>query len=385
MFHLIGRVYLAPDFTIDMANDRVVISAENGFDSFELVQGVMLGILHKFGPTVDEVVGDNFIQFFEDLIELSNRSGKPIYIYADATALPKIHAMWFKLTLSTVDVDTCYNIYNSNVHKYNLFYKSAVSSSSGSRHITHFIDSKLIRPELEYVRDLAIYENSRIDFCNRHASLLGIEYLLANYIYNRTLKKELKMSLKRIIRKHFDNILLEYKGIFLSHYTNNAFAEKIQLQNRYSFDNLSDILNDNSNIAEFFLSTRLYRTLEVTRSSSASNFIFENMTDEDVETLRLFAAALGPNSEFNTGVLDHSDEFLMFKDGYKWKFLDCVRDNFTDELLDALIDVEASMGSADGIFYNVPLETVNAFTVQRVLNLYRDNNIEQLKKFIVFE
>jgi hypothetical protein len=385
MFHLIGRVYLAPDFTTDMANDRVVISVENGFDSFQLIQGVMLGTLHRFGPTVDEVVGDDFIQFFEDLIELSNTSGRSIYIYADAAALPKIQALWFKLTLANIDVDTCYNIYNSNIHKYNLFYRSTISSNSGSNGITYSIDPELIRPELEYVRDLAIDENSRIDFCNRHKSLLGIEYLLANYIYNKTLKTELKISLKRIIRKHFDNILLECKTMFLTYYTNNNFAEKIQLQNRYSFNNLSDILNDNSAVAEFFLSARLYRTLEVTKPYTDSNFVFENMTDEDLETLSTFMSALGPSYEINNGILDYSDELLKFKEGYKWRFLDCVRDNFTDELLDTLIEVEASIGSASGIFFNILLETVNSFTVQQILSLYRDGNTEQLRKFIVFE
>jgi hypothetical protein len=75
----------------------------------------------------------------------------------------------------------------------------------------------------------------------------------------------------------------------------------------------------------------------------------------------------------------------MFKEGYKWRFLDCVRDNFTDELLDALIEVEASIGSASGIFFNVLLETVNAFTVQQILSLYKDRNTEQLRNFIVFE
>ena len=385
MFHLIGKVYLAPDFTIDMAHDRVIISEENGFAAFEFIEKIMGGTLHKFGHTVEDVVGEDFVQFFEDLIESSSQTGRSVYIYADAVALPKIQALWFKLTLANIDVDTCFKIYNANVQKYNLFYKTSLISSSGSRYITHSIDPELIRPELNSVIDLDLDESVRTAFCEKHKNILGIEYLLANYIYNGTFKDELKTSLKRIMRKHFDGILLEYKGTFLSYYTNDDFAERVQLEHRYSFDNLSDLSEDNSDIVEFFLSKRLYKTVELTKHSSNSNFVFENMTEDDVETLRMFTSALGSHYSFDTSTPDHTSVSPLLRDGYKWQFLDCIRGEFTDALLDSMIEVEASINYADGIFYNVLLETVNGFTIQHILRLHKSGDTDKLRKFIVFE
>ena len=379
-------MYLAPDFTIDMANDRVIISEENGFQAFEVLQTVMGGTLHKFGQTIEEVVGDDCISFFEEVINISRSRGKSLYIYADNKALPRLQAMWFKIILANLDVDTCYKIYNANVQKYNLFYKSTVYSSSGSKYITQLIDPELIRLELEAVAKLHVDRDARHTFCNKYKDVLGIEYLLANYAYNGMLKDELKTSLGRIVKKHFDSILLECKLLFLSHYTNTSFAERIQLQNKYSFDNLTDLSTDTSKVAEFFLSKRLYKTVEVTKHSANSNFIFENMTDDDLQTLSLFADALGSYYSFTNSTADYNDGVsAIFREGYKWQFLDCIRKEFTDELLDRMIDIEADIGYANGIFYNVLLETVNGFTVQHILQLYKNKDKDKLKHFVVFE
>jgi hypothetical protein len=383
MFHLIDKIYLAPDFMIDMHRDRVVVSDENGYNMYEPLLNVSGGILYKSGGTVEEVFGEDVIAFFKEILEFSKSRERSLYIYADEQALPKIQAIWFKLMLEHVDYETCYRIYNANVHKFNMLHKSTLYSNSGPVHKTVTINAELLNAELNNTTDPDV--EARRSFCEQNKDGLGVEYLLANYLYNGKLKVQLKESLKRIMRKHFDSILLEYKSLFLGHYTNPQFAQRINLEKRYSFENL-DIFSDNSAIAEFFLSERLYKTLEVTKYSSNSNFQFDKMTDDDIMTLRMYADALGSYYSFNNTVVDFDDGLSpILRDGYKWQFLDCVRGEFTDELLDNMINLEADINYSNGSFYNFLLETVNGYTVQYILQLHKNNELEKLKNFIVMD
>lgn len=383
MFHLIDRVYLAPDFMIDVHKDRIVISKENGYLMHEVIMKLSDGILFKSGKTVEEVMGENYIAFFREVMEFSRNRNRSIYIYADKYSLPKIQAIWFKLMFEHIDYDTCFKIYNANIFKFNLLHKSTIYSNSGPKYQTKFINAEAIKEELINTPNPNI--RMRRLFCIENKEFLGVEYLLANYLYNGKLKNQLKESLKRIMRKHFDSILLECKSLFLSHYTNPQFAEKINLEKRYSFHNL-DIFSDESDIAEFFLSGRLYKTLEVTKYSSNSNFEFENMTEKDIETLRMYADVLGSYYSFNNSIADFNDGLSpILRDGYKWQFLDCIRSEFTDDLLDRMINLEADLDYSNGSFYNFLLETVNGFTVQHILHLHKNNEKEKLKSFIVID
>jgi hypothetical protein len=383
MFHLIDRIYLAPDFMLDIHKDRIVISEENGYLMHDVILKLSDGILYKTGKTAEEILGKDPLAFFKEIITFSKSRDRSLYIYADKKALPKLQAIWFKIILEYPDNDSCYSIYSANVHKFNLLYKSRLSSNSGPRYGSKLINDSLIINELK--KTPQINPRFRKIFCAQNRSGIGIEYLLATYLYNGQLKTELKNSLKTILTKHFDEILLECKTMFLSHYTNEKFAKQIGLEKRYSFGNL-DISSDKSKVAEFFLSGRLYKTKEITKSSAKSNFRFECMTTEDIETLKMYTYALGSYYSFNDSIEDLNDGVsALVRDGYKWQFLECITGNFSDELLKKLIDLEASIDHANGSFYNTMLETVNGFTVQYILQLYLKKDFKKLKHFIVVD
>jgi hypothetical protein len=110
------------------------------------------------------------------------------------------------------------------------------------------------------------------------------------------------------------------------------------------------------------------------------------MTKEDYETLNIFTAALGSYYTYNESIIDFNDGLSpMIRDGYKWQFLPAITREFTDGLLNKLIDVEASIDYPVGTFYNYHLETVNGLLVQHILKLYKNKDFESLKHFVIIE
>jgi len=385
MFHLIDKIYLAPDFMIDVHKDRIVISKENGHDMHEVILKLSNGILYKHAQAVENVITDgNYLLFFKEIIEFSRSRNRSLYIYADKHALPKIQAEWFSIVLQNLDTDTCKLIYNANVYKFNLIYKSAFSSNSGEIYVTRNINPDLIEQELSKVKTYKTAYRRKL-MIDPYKDSIGVEYLLATYLYNGKMKDPLKKSMQVLLKKSFDDILLEYKSIFLSFFTNESFAAKLELKKKYSCHDLN-ISADDSRVAEFFLSGRLFKTKEITKASANSNFQFKSMTREDFETLNIFTAALGSYYTYNESVIDFNDGLSpMIRDGYKWQFLPAVTGDFTDTLLNKLIDVEATIDYPVGIFYNYHLETVNGFLVQHILKLYKNKDFESLKHFIVID
>jgi hypothetical protein len=377
MFHLIDRIYLVPDFMIDVHKDRIVISKENGYDMHEVISKLSNGILYKHAQEVENVVTDgNYLLFFKEIIEFSRSRNRSLYIYADKYALPKIQAEWFSIVLQNVD--------NANVYKFNLIYKSSFSSNSGEIYATRNINPNLIEQELSKVKTYKTAYRRKL-MIDPYKDSIGVEYLLATYLYNGKMKDPLKKSIAVLLKKSFDDVLLEYKSLFLSFFTNEPFADKLQLKKKYSFHDLN-ITAEDGRVAEFFLSGRLYKTKEITKASANSNFQFKLMTKEDFETLNMFTAALGSYYTYNESIIDFNDGLSpMIRDGYKWQFLPAVASEFTDELLNKLIDVEASIDYPVGIFYGYNLETVNGFLVQHILKLYKNNDFESLKHFIIID
>jgi len=385
MFHLIDKIYLAPDFMIDVHKDRIVISKENGYIMHEVISKISGGILYKHAQTPSEVVADgNYLLFFKEIIEFSRNRNRSFYIYADKNALPKIQAEWFSIVLQHVDNDVCKLIYNANAYKFNLLHKSAFSSNSGQMYGTKNINSDLIEQELSKVKTYKTAYRRKL-MIDPYKDSIGVEYLLATYLYNGKMKDSLKKSIAVLLKKSFDDILQEYKGIFLSFFTNESFTAKLELKKKYSFNDLN-ISADDGRVAEFFLSNRLFKTKEITKASANSNFQFKSMTKEDYETLNIFSAALGSYYTYNESITDFNDGLSpLIRDGYKWQFLPAVTGDFTDTLLNKLIDVEASIDYPVGTFYNYHLETVNGFLVQHILKLYKNKDFESLKHFIIID
>ena len=378
MIHLIDKVYLCLDSIIDTNKDRIVVSKENGYQMHEVIDHLSTGILYKYGTSISEVFEDSFRKIIEEVIEFSKSRNRPFYIFADKKNLIQIQILWFKLILKSPNVQDCYNIHESNAFRYNLFQKSFYATNTQKNYSTSF---EMFSNEYNKIKDFK--ETEKKSFCLKYIESLGVEYILATYCYSGKFKTQLKKSISKLLRKNLDDILLEYKGIFLGFYTNKNFANAIKLEKHYSFGDL-DIFSDKSKIAEFFLSGRLFKTKELTKATSSGNFRFEKMTEEDHETFRMFTSALGSHFTHNDSIVTYNDGLSpILRDGYKWQFIPCVTGNFTDKILDQLIQLESDIDYPQGSFYNLHLETVNGYLIQHIMKLNKENNNEELKKYIL--
>jgi hypothetical protein len=366
---------------IDTNKDRIVVSKKNGYEMHDVLEKISGGILYKFGTTLEKVFEDNPIKLFEEIIKFSRDRSRSFYIYADKNNLLKIQIMWFKLILKNPNLKSCYNIYKSNEFRYNLFQKAYYTTSK-----TNF-STPIEKFEKEFNSINGFKEIKKKSFTNKYSNKLGIEYQLATYFHSGKLKKELKETMAILLRKSFDDVLNEYKALFLSYYTSNIAAERVGLEKRYSFDDI-DIFTDNSKIAEFFLSGRLWKSNELQKASGSGNFRFDKMTKEDHDTFAKFTVALGPDHA-RSDVLDNyyytnNSIFPRCREGYKWQFMSCIlKGKFTDELLDRLLLVETNIDSAQNLFSNVHLETVNGFMVQHILRLNKNADQNELRKYVL--
>lgn len=376
MIHLIDRIYLCLDTLIDTHKDRIVVSKEHGYQMHEVIEKISAGILFKYGTTVEEVFEDKFEQIIADAIEISRTRGRSFYIFADKKSLIKIQIMWFKLILKNPDAFACFNIHQSNAMRFNIYQKAFYATNTKLNYST---TREKFLSEFEKIQTPKITHKK--SFSSKHSELLGVEYLLATYLHSGRLKSELKNSVQKLVRKNLDDILLEYKGIFLGFYTNDVFAENIKLEKRYGLNDL-DIFSDNSRIAEFFLSGRLFRTQELKKPSANGNFRFDLMTEEDHETFRMFTAALGSHYTHNNSLVTFNDGLSpLFRDSYKWQFLPIAAGDYDDDLLEKLLEVEMTLDYAQGIFFNKNLETVNGHLVQHILRLHKKGDTEELAKY----
>jgi hypothetical protein len=378
LIHLIDKVYLCLDTLIDAHKDRIVVSKENGYQMHEVLEKVSAGILFKYGTSVEEVFEDQFQQIIIDVIDISRARGRPFYIFADKKNLIKIQIMWFKLILKNPDPIVCFNIHQSNAMRFNIYQKAFYATNTKLNYST-------TKEKFLMVFDSVTTPKATIKkmFVSKHIDLLGVEYLLASYLHSGLFKEHFKASVQRLVRKNLDGIILEYKGLFLAFYTNIAFAERIGLEKRYGLDDL-DIFSDESKISEFFLSGRLFKSREITKASASGNFRFDQMTEEDHETFRMFTDALGSYYTHNDSIVKYNDGLSpILRDGYKWQFLPIAAGNFTDDLLEKLINLEASIDYAQGTFFNLNLETVNGHLVQHILRLHKKNDTKELAKYIL--
>jgi hypothetical protein len=370
LIHIIDRVYLCSDVTIDTNEDRVVISKDNGYQMHEVIEKTTSGLLIKFGTSIDEVI-DNPISFFESLLEISKSRGRSVYIYADRTSLPTIIGLWFKILFKKPDNLICKKIYNTNIHRYNLLYKSYLAKRTANFSLKSDFEYRKLEEGLN--KNYSISETIRKAFILKHAKKLNVEILLYMFLSTGKFKQELKESIKTLYRKHIDQIMIEYKMYFLVYSSNKSFCERLELENPTCDFDHEDQFDEKNRFVEFFMSKRLYSKNEITRASASnSDFRFEKITDYDIETLALFREALG--TYYNT---DQSVNFIS-DDSYAFDFIQILSADFTDELLHQLIETESQFDNPSGVFYSIKMETVNNLLCQKILKAHKENTLETL-------
>lgn len=365
MLHLLKKVYIASDRVIDVNFDRIVVSEEHGFDTLESIKADGGALIAK-GFTVQDIVGEekdfsSLTDLFDNLAKFCDNSGKKVIIYADDKNFTHIIAYWYKLIFKNIDADACRVLVNNMLVKYYMFQR-ARTSTFASPNENFEIDISTFDAEFSSVEIIG-----RESFVSTYLEDLSVEALLATYLNNGQAKEALKTSVRRLLVKDLEKYLYELKEIFLTHCLVKRFTDKLDLEKDYSWENLSQFTADKSKFGELFFSDRIWQSKYMYIPSPGRNINFENITDTDIENFKEFTQIAGSSWAEEIAYVN------VKSDVNKLDFLGIIS-NFTDELLNNLIDTEATYENAAGTFFAIDLETVNHYFIVALLEANKTDN-----------
>lgn len=352
MIHLFKKLYITSDKLTNTHDDRIVISETNGVPAADTISW---GKLIAHASSVDELIGtEKQFNNLTEVLELAhnhiNITGKKVIIYADDAALSKILFSWYSALLKNANTSQIISIINAHVFKINLLTNGVFGPNNDN-----IIDFQPIDTSLPVIDT----------FINSIKPHVGVEFLLASYLSNGSYKDYLKETMQVLIAKNLENYLFELKESFLAHFTVRKFGVALGLEKNYTIDNIHELLSDNSTYSELFFTDRIWNTKKTDAPSSTRNTIrLENITAEDIEKFKNFAAIAG-------SVWANMNFYKPTESApYELDFLSVVT-NFTDEVLDKIIEVESSFELYTTTFLSTSLGTVNFYIIHSILE---DNN-----------
>ena len=373
MIHLFSKVYLAHDSLIDMHYDRVVISESNGVVAGSLLDDITNGNLLGVATSYEEMIGegkqfDTLISLLTFLGDKVKEHGGRVFIFTDASSFIKFASNWFSTLLPNIDQQHLDYLTKSLLFKYNMFHRGARSTVS-----THFYNTL----NIDTIPKIDIASTEQIEnFFQDNGNLLSIEYLIASYLYDGSYKEELKESFKKMYKKSLEQQLIDMKEVFVSSATNRGFNELLELSQTYTIHNLSDIVNEESVAGQLFFSERLWADINIKEPTSTigySNINVYNITSEDVQNFNWVLDKYLESSGFNTNNVSIPEKITL---DYISVF-----NNFTDELLDQLLQADKQLPPVYNIFFSPLHETVNFYLIKSLYQNLDNNNTDFLNQY----
>jgi hypothetical protein len=370
MIHLFKKVYVISDNQINLNHDRVVISEKHGVDLTESLKNVFPGQLLECARNTNELLSKvKTWNYFFDLIDnrVSN-TNKPFMIYCDDDAMIKILIIWFKNLLPNSNKSSIVNLIRGMIFKYNVFFKdrSVLNNLSVDRDILKILNVSPLYEDVS-LQTFEIKDSLR--------SKSGVEFLLATYLSSGKMKDELKDILKILIKKDLEKFLFEVKEIFFVHLLTRRFAKKLNFDKEYNYDNIYEIMQDESSITKLFLSDKIWNYKYMSYASSENTTInLSEFTPEDIKTLNQFV-------NFASSCWNEEGVYVGPKsDVNKMKFITIYSD-FNDELLNEIIQIESEFEHSAGSFFAIDLQSVNHYLITEILERHKSKDLDWIKQY----
>jgi hypothetical protein len=378
MLHLFKNIYVTTDKLIDLNYDRVVISPENGFDVLDSLK-VNNGKLYSYSKTFEDLIGEGkqystAIEMFEFLSTIVESKRTKIVIYCDTYSFTKIMACWYKIIFAKPDKTACKILLDNSVYRFQIFYKSRYSINHGNLDFTYQFNIDNFERDFD---EIVIDSNSRNSFIKKYKKNLSVEFLLATYFSgHQDLKSELKESIKILMKKDLEKYFYELKEIFWVHMYTDRYTKHLGLNKTYDWTNYRDIENDTSKYARLMFNDRIWKSKYMETATTGKNINIEAITEKDIKDFEDYTVIAGKH-------WIEEDAYLHLKsDINKMYFLKVYKENgFTDEILEKLLEMEATFENASGSFFSVDLGTVNHYLIQTLIN--KRNDIEFCKKYSI--
>ena len=368
MLHLFKKIYLATDNIIDTNFDRVVVSDTHGLKELDIIKA-QHGELFAYGADLPDIIGEDkkyssIVNMFDTLSTKSNTSGKRIVIYADDEAFAKIISHWYKLAFANPDKTACQSLYENAVYRYQIFYKGRFSRNVGNTDLSHTIDTTTFGDAFD---NATIDATEKSNFITAHKSGFSVEFMLATYFAGKTdILPDLKTAIKHLMKKDLEKYFYELKEIFWVHFQTKRFTDKLGFSKTYDWTNFKDIESEPSQYAVLMLNDRLWKYKYMNFATTGDNINIEKITADDVKLFEEY-------TEISGACWGEEEIYKHIKsDINKMAFLDIFDDGikvagFTDERLEALLEMEAKFENAAGSFFSIDLETVNHYFMQTLI------------------
>jgi len=368
MLHLFKKIYLATDNIIDTNFDRVVVSDTHGLKELDIIKA-QHGELFAYGADLPDIIGEDkkyssIVNMFDTLSNKSDDTGKRIVIYADDEAFAKIISHWYKLAFANPDKTACQSLYENAVYRYQIFYKGRFSRNVGNTDLSHTIDTTTFGDAFD---NATIDATEKSNFITAHKSGFSVEFMLATYFAGKTdILPDLKTAIKHLMKKDLEKYFYELKEIFWVHFQTKRFTDKLGFSKTYDWTNFKDIESEPSQYAVLMLNDRLWKYKYMNFATTGDNINIEKITADDVKLFEEY-------TEISGACWGEEEIYKHIKsDINKMAFLDIFEDSikiagFTDERLEALLEMEAKFENAAGSFFSIDLETVNHYFMQTLI------------------
>lgn len=385
MFHLFKKVYVSFDDSIDVNNDRIVISEINGVSMLHDLEGVANGNLKAYAKSLDELVGegkqfDNFLLFLNFLNQHFINNNSKLVIYCDKLNFQKLVTSWLKILLPNVTFDSAYEIISSYVFQVKMFGTSGYS--------TTFVRPYRLTQEENYISQQEYFEifgtiqvvrDHYLSFLEYVKNSISIEYILASYLFNGGKKDELKTIALDKLKVGIQNYLIECKSYILSNLNNKSVVSKFSPTVNYTLSNLNEVVNDPA--FDIWFDETLWDTITVGNPHGTGGFYFNRMSSSQKTK---FVAHLKIYFDWYIDTDRTFEGFTLFQWVDKIFDLAC-KDSLSDSDLELLVNYQINEFSLSGpefaIFETTEKDRYNIHLLSEIKQICSDNNKDKLLPF----
>jgi hypothetical protein len=376
MIHLFKKVYVTSDQVIDVNLDRYVVSSRINGNMIYGAEPLTTGVVQGVGETWQDIVPGQYktwSAFFNALGARCEETGMRVMIYVDDEAYTELMSVWFKSILKTPSKSVIENLLKVYSFRFNAFYRGRLSGNSGIQGSATILNVKNFSSIYDASGKLTTAQ--RTSFLTTYGGSISVEYLLASHLGNGTYTGNLKNVISVLLRKDLEKYFYELKEILWIHLLTDWFTDTLDLKQDYTFENLTEFLNDDSKYANLLLTDRIWASPFMQTASTRGNIKFEELTPEDIQAVKDYNVLAGADWNEENGYIVQKSEVC------KLDFLECITGEFTDELLQKLLETESTYAHVAGTFFSLDLETVNHYLVQSLLNNWKKGDTDYIKQF----
>jgi len=243
MIHLFNKTYLDIDAFIDDSQDRIVISAQNGFPMLGRPEPLQYGWLHAYGTSFDEVVGagktfSSIFDMFQFCLDKNISDNRRVIIYCDKETFMTISSLWFKTIFKSIDAEHSYKFVKS------AFARSVIiGAKSNARIQATYLAQIPTMSEFSTAFAGASTEASSEEFLASIANFKSLEFLLSSYLVDGSYKEQLKTVYRLMINRTVETMMLDAWKCIRYNALQTEFQSTVGISH-YTIDNILDLLSD---------------------------------------------------------------------------------------------------------------------------------------------